>query len=57
MVDKDLLKIAAKLASSQIIANAIATTTNKNVIASHVKPNDLLKLTATYYKSLDSIDK
>lgn len=57
MVDKDLLKIAAKLASSQVIANAIATTTNKNVIASHVKPNDLLKLTATYYKSLDSINK
>lgn len=56
MVDKDLLKVAAKLASSQVIANAIATTTNKNVIASQVKPNDLLKLTATYYKSLDSIN-
>lgn len=57
MVDKDLLQIAAKLASSQIVANAIATTTNKNVIASQVKPNDLLKLTATYYKSLNSINK
>lgn len=57
MVDKDLLKVAAKLASSQIVANAIATTTNKNVIASQVKPNDLLKLTATYYKSLNSINK
>lgn len=57
MVDKDLLQIAAKLASSQIVANAIAMTTNKNVIASQVKPNDLLKLTATYYKSLNSINK
>lgn len=57
MVDKDLLKIAAKLASSQIIANAIAITTNKTMIASQVKPQDLIKLTATYYKSLDSINK
>lgn len=57
MVDKDLLKVAAKLASSQVIANAIATTTNKAMIASQVKPQDLIKLTATYYKSLDSINK
>lgn len=57
MVDKDLLQIAAKLASSQIVANAIATTMDKNVIASQVKPNDLLKLTATYYKSLNSINE
>lgn len=56
MVDKELLDTAAKLAGSEVIANAIATTTTGR-IASNVKSDDLVRLTAKYYKSLSSIDK